>query len=627
MNRRLQVVLPIVAELLLWLLPAVAFLGVYVLYFNGPDAAVGPHLKLVGSMAFAWLGLRLLVEHSKPGRFTETAFQILYSLGLVFLLLYYVMILIGLGSWGRVPTWRLVAVYFDQWRELLAVLDAPVILVPIILGAIFALVFLLVRAAHARLRWPQQFAQFARWPVSFVLAACGLIAFATFALETYAAVDRHSGEPIMLSLNSGIGAQAAQSNPSGAKLLDKREAEAAAAYRPGVLGPPRNVILIVGDALRSDHLGVLQYSRPTTPYLDSLAKAGRFALMQRAYSVCAESYCGLMSIARSKFVHEFSRESLTLQQVLARHDYRIGLILSGDHTNFYGLSEALGPTDLYWDGTMGNAYVNDDRAVVERVSELPDWDGKPTFLQLHLMSSHGLGQRHDEFVQFTPATNYYRRWTGASEEKRRIEATNFYDNGILQFDATIKALLETLQDLRYLENAVVVITGDHGEMLGEQGHYTHAETVYAPVLDIPLLILRFGYTGPAIMPRAFASQVDIAPTLLQELGLPVPDSWSGSGLRNPMTREFSYFQQAMDIGLFDLREPERVWKFWTNIDSQKAFAFDAMQDPAESRNRIAELPANLRSEWMLQLVPAGVSTMDLALDKVYRDAAAADSGS
>lgn len=565
-------------------------------------------MALVASLAVAWLGLRLLVEHWNPGRPAKAAFQFLYGTCLLCLLLMYAIILVGLSNWGRVPTWRLITVYVQQWRDLLMVLDVPVVLVPIALVLAFVALFIVVRMMHARLRWPSSVAVVARFRMSVILAGAAMVPLAIMAVEAYSGFHAHAGEPIAMTFNSGAGAGAGQGNRSeGGKLLDQREAEAAARYQPGVIEEPRNVVLIVGDALRAGNLSVLHYGRPTTPYLDSLAAAGRLALAQPIQSVCAESYCGLLSIARSKFVHEFSVESLTLQQVLDRHGYRIGLILGGDHTNFYGLSEALGPADYFWDGSMGSTYVNDDRGVIEHAANLADWDGTPTFLQFHLMSTHGLGRRHEEFVRFLPASNYYKQWQGGDTESRRAEATNFYDNGVLQFDSVVMELLQTLEQRGYLHDAVVVVTGDHGEMLGEKELYSHSRMLYRPVLEIPLMILRFGYEGQAIELHQFASQVDIAPTIVQELGLPVPDSWSGQRLQGVVARDFIFIQQSMEIGLFDLRDTENVWKFWVDTESDEYFAFDAIRDPEENLNRAYDLPANLRSEWMLQLLPAGAS--------------------
>jgi len=311
-----------------------------------------------------------------------------------------------------------------------------------------------------------------------------------------------------------------------------------------------------------------------------------------------------MGIARSKFPHQFSRQSLTLQRVLKASGYRIGLILGGDHTNFYGLAQALGPADFYWDGSLAGSYVNDDREVLKRARALPAWDGTPTFIQFHLMSSHGLGKREDAFGRFQPARNYYRRGALSFDEAARVElAGNYYDNGVLQLDSIVRELLETLQASGYLDDALVVITGDHGEMLGEHGEYSHASGVYAPVLDIPLIVMRHGYQGRALaQPRAH-SQVDIAPTILEELQLPIPPGWSGIPLQRAQDRDFLYFQQAERVGLLDLRSPRQPWKVWTDIKRKQNFAFDMAADAGETENRYSTVAPALRSEWMLQLLP------------------------
>jgi hypothetical protein len=603
--KRLSILVPFMAELLLWLLPAAGFLTAYVLQFGGPTESIAPHLELVGSLGAAWLGLRLVLEHSGTGRTPRTVFQLLYSLVLACLLLYYATILVGLDNWGRVATWRLIRVYLDQWRELAAVLDVPVASVPLAFVLLWIAIFFIVRFAQARLPWPRRVATFTRLRMSIVLGFAAIVPFNVLAFEAYAAADRNSGEPVMLSLNPGAGTEATQhSRSEGARELDQLEAQAAAAYKAGTPAEARNVVLVVGDALRAGHMSVLGYARDTTPYLHSLAESGRLTVARRMLSVCAESYCGLMGIARSKFVHEFSRESLTMTQALARSGFRIDLILGGDHTNFYGLADALGSADLYWDGSMSGSYVNDDRAVIERAAALPEWDGRPTYLQFHLMSSHGLGMRHEEYQRFKPARNYYRRISGADDEMLRNLARNYYDDGLLQFDAYVKELLGTLEGLGYLDNALVIITGDHGELLGEHGRFGHAETVYRQVLDVPFLMLRYGYVGQDIAERDYVSQVDIAPTVFEELGLPVPPHWSGVGMHDHARRDYLYFQQGREVGLLDLRDPRHVWKFWVDLGSEAGYAFDTARNAGETDNRIADVPARLHSEWMLKLLPA-----------------------
>ena len=605
LHKPASILLALGAEFLVWLIPALSFLWVYVGVFGATASAIQPHLLLISSLALACIGPRLLVEHYGALPLIRVVYQLVYSILLTALLLYYAIVAVGLESWGRVATWEMIRVYLDQWQHVAAVLQLPAIAVPLSLGAILLLVFLLVSYLQKHLQWPARMARFTRLRMKWVLLPSCLIPLAAAALGVLGGTRGVSGEPVMLSLNPGLGTDSTQNSRSeGAQILDRREAAAAARYVPGSLDSPRNVVLIVGDALRGDHMSLFGYERPTTPNFERLAKAGRLAYAERISSVCAESYCGLMSIARSKFVHEFSRSSLTLQQVLARHDYRVGFLLGGDHTNFYGLSDALGAADIYWDGSMSGAYVNDDREVVARAASLPEWDGRPVFLQFHLMSTHGLGLRETEFERYTPARNYYSRLLGVDEQTRRVWANNYYDNGMLQFDATIEDLLTVLEGRGYLDDAVVIVTGDHGEMLGETGHFGHAKTVQSEVLDIPLIVMRYGYRGQAFETPAFASQIDIAPTVLHELSLPIPSSWSGTRLQDPVERPFSFFQQGGQVGLLDFRDPERTWKFWSDTASGSLYAVDISADEGARSNRIESVDPALKAEWLFQVLPS-----------------------
>lgn len=601
----LRILALVAAELLLWILPAIGFLVVYMQNFDGPASAVLPHLRLIGSVAIACMGLRWLVEAVRPTRALRIAVVLLYSVLLAGLLIYYFVVLVGLDNWGRVATWQMMRIYVDQWHLLANVLNIPAVVVPLGLLLMLVGIGVLFYFLLPKLDWPQRLAAANIRPrVAVVASITCLAVLGVSAGETvYVAYD--NGEPIMLSLNASLGKKRSQSNRTeGARLLDRREAEAASQYQAGKLEEPRNVILIVGDALRASRMGMFGYERETTPYLDGLKDEGRYAYAERVFSTCTESYCGLMSIARSKFVHEFSRSSLTLQQALKRHEFEIGLVLGGDHTNFYGLAELLGPADVFWDGSMGGAYVNDDKAVVNRIRELEKWSGKPTFLQVHLMSTHALGLRQDGLTPFGPASNYYRAVMGIDDTEGRAAASNFYDNGMLNFDEVIKELLDSLGSKGYLDNAVVVITGDHGECLGEHGHFGHRSTPHREALDVPLLILRYGYEGEPLPARASASQVDIAPTVMDELGLPVPESWSGSGLRNEEERPFVYFQQAQFVGLIDFRDPELPWKFWKDLSNGRSYAYDARDTEQGAVNRIAEASDEQRSRWLLEVLPA-----------------------
>jgi hypothetical protein len=419
-----------------------------------------------------------------------------------------------------------------------------------------------------------------------------------------------SHEPISLSLFPAGGAVGMQSHGidrAAAARRDSAEDAARAAYRPRADPAKRNLILIVADALRADHMGIYGYPRDTTPNLSRLNAEGRVQRSAVVHAACGESSCGLLSLASARFIHQFGTRMFVLHEVLARHGYRVSMILGGDHTHFYGLKEQYGRVDTYFDASIAGAgYMNDDRVVLDHLAAMPDWDGRPTVMHFHLMSSHVLGKRHPSSSAFMPMGSYFIRGnrseagSGAPSQK----AINFYDNGVRQTDAVIMEMLETLRSKGYLQDALVAVTADHGEGLGEHGIWLHQQGVYREILGIPFLMISYGYR-PArpLVPHAMPSQVDIAPTLLEELGLPIPSSWSGTPLQSGRLEDFAYFQQGSLIGLLDRRDERSHWKYWEDRREGSAFAFNLSVDPAESRNAAATLPDALKLEWQRRILP------------------------
>jgi arylsulfatase A-like enzyme len=108
--------------------------------------------------------------------------------------------------------------------------------------------------------------------------------------------------------------------------------------------------------------------------------------------------------------------------------------------------------------------------------------------------------------------------------------SDIYDNSIRWLDGTIGVLLAHLQELGELENTLVVVAADHGEAFLERGFEGHAREVYPETTEVPF-ILSFPFRlEPGVVIDARTRNVDIWPTLLDLLGLEVPQGIDGRSL-------------------------------------------------------------------------------------------------
>lgn len=587
-------------DLAAWLVPAALFLSFYVVSSYASIDAVLSHLHFVVLVWSCVALVRLALARLASPRTAVAVSALLVGTSLSVLLVYYSVVLIGLQSWGRVISWDLIRSYAIQAPALADALGLSIHAVAAVLLAFYLLVFAAAWACIRRFDWAGPAARAATTPVVALVIASGALSCAAGFYSFFAYPPLQKREPVSLTFypfDSAIVLQNAAIDAMRAERLDRLDNAARGSYRPNPAAIRRNVFLIVVDALRSDRMGVYGYSRDTTPNLDRLAGAGMIRKPAQARAACSASACGLLSLVTSKFVHEFSTKPFSLYEVLKLHGYRIRMILGGDHANFYGLKELFGPVDEYYDGSLRREmYMNDDRGVLAKAAELPKWDGVPVMMQFHLMSSHVLGQRQPEFARFAPWGSY-----ALPGNRRSPLAGNFYDNGVVQADAVIHELLQTLRGRGYLEDALVVVTADHGESLGEGGRYSHAQSVADEALRIPLLLIAHGYR-----PREpwrdgiIASQVDVAPTILAELGMPRPQTWSGFALQEPFSRLYTYFQEAYAAGLVDQRDPNQLWKYWVDSRNVREYAFDLSADPQETVNVIDTVTEPLKRAWRLQ---------------------------
>jgi arylsulfatase A-like enzyme len=117
------------------------------------------------------------------------------------------------------------------------------------------------------------------------------------------------------------------------------------------------------------------------------------------------------------------------------------------------------------------------------------------------------------------------------------------------------------------------------------------------------VLLAFGAAEPgAIQPSAVVSQVDIAPTLLRALAMPIPSSWQGEPLQTASGGRIVCFQQQQQIGLIDARTPGRLYKHWVDLRKGRKFTFELLADRGETTDVTSSVPLAVRQEWQRLLL-------------------------
>ncbi|HWP67334.1 MAG TPA: sulfatase [Candidatus Limnocylindria bacterium] len=307
-----------------------------------------------------------------------------------------------------------------------------------------------------------------------------------------------------------------------------------------------NVVLITVDTVRARNLGAYGYSRDTSPNIDALAASG--ATFLQAYSSSSWTVPSLATLLTSA-------QPAQHRTVLARSSLPETLPVLPELVKQAGYDTAVFIQSAYPLLTMGFARGFDllEKPAVYKTPQILEWlrdhRDRPFFLWVHYSEPHTPyypSPRFDRFfvpegVKDRPDIPGYwkheecrRRYTEDPETARL--RMGFYDARIRESDEKIGMILRQLDALDLTRKTLVVLTADHGEEFFEHGGCDHGQTLYDEVLHIPLLIRH-----PALVPAGVrvpqqVRMMDIAPTVLDALELPIPDAFMGRSLL-PLARE------------------------------------------------------------------------------------------
>jgi arylsulfatase A-like enzyme/Tfp pilus assembly protein PilF len=413
----------------------------------------------------------------------------------------------------------------------------------------------------------------------------------------------------------GLAVVAAALLVAGALVLWLRH-PAPAERRPGL-----NVLLVTLDTTRADHLGCYGHAAARTRHLDRLAAEGtRFETAVATAPITLPSHSSILT-GLYPFEHGVRNNGNfylaprfeTLATRLQARGYRTGAFVSSFILDRrYGLDRGF---DVY-DDRMEGEYTQVvalqaerrgdrtalalDRFLDERAKE----KGTPFFAWLHLYDPH---------EPYRPPRPF-----------RDLFANDLYDGEIAFTDAIVASVLDRLQQDGLLDRTLVVVTGDHGESLGEHGETTHSMFLYEGAIRVPLVFWRPGLVPAGRVVADPVRLVDVAPTILDLLGLPplpAPHARSLVPLldgRRPGPPPAAYSETLLPkfymnwAPLRSLRDGR-----YKLIDAPRPELYDLEADPGESRNLYAERPqtAHALKQGLDRLVASGDAMSVQTLDR------------
>jgi len=347
-----------------------------------------------------------------------------------------------------------------------------------------------------------------------------------------------------------------------------------------------DVVLITIDTLRADALGFTGNGKVQTPVLDRLAAAGRVYPDTHAHNVVTlPSHTNILT-GLYPFQHGVRDNSgfvlgakvPTLATRLHDAGYATAAFVGAFPLDArFGINRGFDVYDDHYPlGTNPDEFVMAERrgdAVV--AAALAWWNRpdvphgqpqKPRFLWVHLYDPHAAYNPPEPF-----ASRYH---------------DTLYLGEVAAVDSFLAPLLTPHLDGRE-RPALMVMTADHGEALGEHGEQTHGLFAYEPTLKVPLVLWGKGVT-PGRDSRA-ARHVDIVPTVLRALGLDVPASLPGRSLLAPAVPGVSYFEAlttALNRGWAPLRGVLR--DHHKMVDLPLPELYDLVKDPHEGHNLFGE---------------------------------------
>ena len=286
-----------------------------------------------------------------------------------------------------------------------------------------------------------------------------------------------------------------------------------------------SLILISVDTLRADHLGCYGYRALSTPHIDAMREgATQFLNVESQVPLTLPSHASLLTstypfsngVADNGDV--LAQGAVTVASLLRSRGYRTAAFIGGFPLDRrFGLDQGFELYDSPFNLTSQQEALQLDlkRPAAEVTLAARRWlqenSESPFFLFLHLYDLH-------------------KPYSLSPETLARFRDRE-YDGALGNVDATLGDFWEFLISKGLVDKSLIVFLSDHGESLGEHGERTHGYFIYESTLRVPLIIHWPRGAGHCLSRVDFPTGlIDVAPTILQFLGIPAPREFEGRSL-------------------------------------------------------------------------------------------------
>ena len=319
-----------------------------------------------------------------------------------------------------------------------------------------------------------------------------------------------------------------------------------------------NILLVVADALRADHLGCYGYKGSTSPFIDHIAESCILFEKHHSNSPWTKPSMGTLFTSLSPSQHgafywmdNLKNANLSMAEVFRNKNYRTMAIqtnpsITAQHNFSQGYQDFI---ELPMEN--GSAVTEDFDVWLKKNNK------KPFFAYVHLMDTHMPYNAAEEFLRIfhldeanssesidfdTLDIRILTEMGLDSDDKNSL--LELYDSAVRDIDRHFERLLKSLSTNKVLDNTFIIFTSDHGEEFWDHEGFAHGHSLYNELMHVPLLLHFPGRLSPDRI-TAYTQHLDVFPTLLSLLNIQIPNTLNGEDLTpvlsNPNSGKDSVF--------------------------------------------------------------------------------------